>query len=62
VIRVAAALAVGVVLAVPHAATARTGVDALSLEQQVGQVVVLSFSGGMAPDVHAMFDETRAAI
>jgi beta-N-acetylhexosaminidase len=62
VIRVAAALALGVVLAVPHAATARTGVDALSLEQQVGQMVVLSFSGTTVPPyVRAALRERRAA-
>jgi beta-N-acetylhexosaminidase len=49
VTRVAAALVLGAVLVLPHGATARTGVDALTLEQQVGQVVVLSFSGTTVP-------------
>jgi beta-N-acetylhexosaminidase len=39
-------------LAAPQASGAerRSGVDRLSLEQQVGQLVVLSFSGSKAPD------------
>jgi beta-N-acetylhexosaminidase len=47
--RTFATLAVGLVLAAPQGASARTGLDALTLEQQVGQVLMLSFSGTAVP-------------
>jgi beta-N-acetylhexosaminidase len=55
-------LAIVLLLAVhPHAA-ASDAVDALTLEQQVGQLVVLSFSGATAPAyVREAFRERRAA-
>jgi beta-N-acetylhexosaminidase len=60
--RILAALAVGLVLAAPHGASARTGVDALTLEQQVGQVVMLSFSGTVVPPyVREALRERRVA-
>jgi beta-N-acetylhexosaminidase len=62
VTRILAALVAGVVLAVPHGATARTGVDAFTLEQQVGQVVVLSFAGTTVPTyVREALRERRVA-
>jgi beta-N-acetylhexosaminidase len=60
--RILAALAVGLVLAAPHGAAARSGVDALTLEQQVGQVVMLSFSGTEVPPyVRQALAERRVA-
>jgi beta-N-acetylhexosaminidase len=62
VIRIAAPLAVALVLALPHSGLARAPVDALSLEQQVGQVVVLSFSGTTVPEyVREALRERRVA-
>jgi beta-N-acetylhexosaminidase len=49
VTRFAGSLAVALVLIAPHAATGRSGSDALTLEQQVGQVLMLSFSGTAVP-------------
>ena len=60
--RIAAALAAALVLAVPHGGLARGPVDALSLGQQVGQVMVLSFTGTTAPPyVREALRERRAA-
>jgi beta-N-acetylhexosaminidase len=62
VIRIAAGLAVALVLAVPHGGLARSPVDALTLEQQVGQVLVLSFAGTTVPTyVHEALREKRVA-
>lgn len=44
-----AVAAVVCVLAVGTVVDARASVDQLTLEQQVGQLVVLSFSGTIAP-------------
>jgi beta-N-acetylhexosaminidase len=43
--RVLAVLASGLALAAPSGGSARTALDSLTLEQQVGQVLLLSFSG-----------------
>jgi beta-N-acetylhexosaminidase len=60
--RILAALAVGLVLAAPQSASARDGVDALTLEQQVGQVVMLSFAGTAVPSyVRKALRERRVA-
>jgi beta-N-acetylhexosaminidase len=53
---------VALVLAVPHGGLARSPVDALTPEQQVGQVLVLSFSGTTAPTyIRAALRERRVA-
>jgi beta-N-acetylhexosaminidase len=60
--RFLAALAAGLVLTAPHAASARTDVDALSLEQKVGQVLMLSFSGTALPSyVREALQQRRVA-
>jgi beta-N-acetylhexosaminidase len=56
------AVAVGAVLAGASGATARTGADALTLEQQVGHVLLLSFSGtSVPPYVREALRERRVA-
>jgi beta-N-acetylhexosaminidase len=47
--RLLAAVATGLVLVAANGAGARSGVGSLTLEQQVGQVLMLSFSGTAAP-------------
>jgi beta-N-acetylhexosaminidase len=62
VTRIAAALAAALVLAVPQGGLARGPVSALSLEQQVGQLILLSFSGTTAPPyAREALRERRAA-
>ena len=61
-IRIAAGVVVGLLLVVPHGGLARGPVDALTLEQQVGQVVLLSFSGATVPEyVRVALAERRVA-
>jgi beta-N-acetylhexosaminidase len=62
VTRILAALAAALVLAAPQGAPARGEVDALTFEQQVGQVVLLSFSGRTVPPyVRSALRERRVA-
>lgn len=57
-----AAVALGVVLALQPGGIARGGVNELTLEQQVGQLIVLSFPGLTAPEpVRLALREWRAA-
>ena len=61
-IRIAAGVVAGLLLAVPHGGLARGPLDALTLEQQVGQVVLLSFSGATVPEyVRVALAERRVA-
>ena len=57
-----AALALGIFLALQPGAVARGGVEELTLEQQVGQLIVLSFAGTTPPEyVREALRERRAA-
>ena len=57
-----AVLAVGIVLGVQPGDVARGGIDELTLEQQVGQLIVLSFAGRTPPEyVREALRERRAA-
>ena len=59
---VVAVLAIAAMLMSQPRASARGGVDALTLDQQVGQLIVLAFSGTTAPlYVREAFRERRAA-
>ena len=55
-------LGLGLVVALQPGATARAGGDELTLEQQVGQLIVLSFAGTTVPPyVRDALEERRAA-
>jgi beta-N-acetylhexosaminidase len=60
--RLLAAVAAGLVLVSAHGAGARSGVGSLTLEQQVGHVLMLSFSGtAVPPYVRQALAERRVA-